>query len=164
MTELLSTVKLASRLGISRHALRSRARAAGLQEGTHYITRNSGPAGVTFLWLPGPTRAALEDHGFLQPRPNTRYQFERLMCYLMENRWRHSDSMTVDCIALARAILDCPLQRIQNQELMNVLDVVGRTGVSQKLWRMRRAGLLNYEKGTPMYPGYQFLRIGPINL
>ncbi len=87
-----------------------------------------------------------------------------LIPYLLANRSRIRDCVIIDCLALDRLLRERPCRLISSAELMVALDCLCQSYLSGKLRRLRLAGLVDYKAGPSAYPGYQFLRIGPVRL
>lgn len=87
-------------------------------------------------------------------------KLDRLLDHLLANRHQLHARTIVDCLSLAR-FDPPPDRRFQPEELFPVLDTFDRATVSQKLASLRKAGLIDYHKGSTATPGYRFMRIGP---
>lgn len=85
-----------------------------------------------------------------------------LLQYLLQHRFRYSSSTIIDVLSLADLLRRVkPWQRIQVEEMCELLGVTSASYISHRLKRLERAGLLEYQAGVPHDPGYLFLRVGP---
>lgn len=87
-----------------------------------------------------------------------------LVAYLLARRHVLQDVVTVDCLALAQLLLGQPPRKVQSREVAETLGSMTHGCLANRLRRLRRAGLVEYQSGTFGDPGYQFLRIGPVKL
>jgi DNA-binding IscR family transcriptional regulator len=83
-----------------------------------------------------------------------------LVSQLLANRARLTDQAIVDCMALAQ-LHPSPDRRFKVPELMTVLGHTSLSALSRKLSTLKRAGLLEYQRGNAVEPGYRITRVGP---
>ena len=88
-------------------------------------------------------------------------QFSDLLSYLLDNRHRFTGTTIVDCIDLAIIVSADPLRRVQSTTLERRWACNSHQAVSLRIGRLRKAGLVDYERGAVGNTGYLFLRIGP---
>lgn len=86
-----------------------------------------------------------------------------LLPYLLANRHRLTGDTIADCLDLALMLNESPPGRpILWQTLADRWSCRSAPHVTQRLRRLRKADLVDYEPGCPYHPGYQFHRIGPV--
>jgi hypothetical protein len=83
-----------------------------------------------------------------------------LIDHLLAERHRIPNQVIIDCLVLAR------LQPMQDRkllvtELQAALDAGSQSSLSQRLGKVKRYGLLDYERGYVGDPGYRITRVGP---
>ena len=83
-----------------------------------------------------------------------------LIDYLLAERHRIPNQVIIDCLTLARHP-HIPGQRISMASLLMVLDAGTQPSLSQRLIKLKRYGLLDYERGYRGGPGYLITRVGP---
>lgn len=83
-----------------------------------------------------------------------------LIDHLLAERHRIPNQVIIDCLVLAR-LQPTPRQRVSVTSLMMVLDAGSQSSLSQRLGKVKRYGLLDYERGYVGDPGYRILRVGP---
>lgn len=89
-------------------------------------------------------------------------QLSNLLSYLLDNRHRFTGTTIVDCIDLAIIVSADPLRRVQLTTLERRWACNSYQAVSFRIGRLRKAGLVDYERGAPGNTGYLFFRIGPV--
>lgn len=87
-----------------------------------------------------------------------------VVAHLLRRRHALKDVAAIDCLALAQVLLGQPPRKVPCRELMEVMGSSSQNCLGNRLRRLRRAGLVEYQAGTFGDPGYQFLRIGPVKL
>lgn len=99
----------------------------------------------------------------LPPAPELPVMVE-VVSHLLQQRHRLKDVAAVDCLALAQLLLEQPPRKVPSEELRIVFNSSSQNCLANRLRRLRRAGLVEYQHGGGEHPGYQFLRIGPVRL
>lgn len=84
-----------------------------------------------------------------------------LLAYLLANRHRLTGDTIADCIDLAIMASTAPGRRVQWDVLARRWGCSNRRHVFNRLRRLAKAGLLDYEAGVSGDPGYLFTRVGP---
>lgn len=87
-------------------------------------------------------------------------QLSDLLSYLLDNRHRLTGDTIADCLDLAIIVSANPSRRVQVDTLRRRW-ACGRQGLSKRVVRLQRAGLVDYERGAAGNAGYLFFRIGP---
>lgn len=83
-----------------------------------------------------------------------------LLQRLLDNRYRLTDSVIVDCLVLATS--DIPSDRqVQAAVLQQILCCGCPAHLSARLGKLKARGLIDYERGVPGRPGYLIRRVGP---
>lgn len=83
-----------------------------------------------------------------------------LIDHLLEGRHRFPNQVIIDCLALAR-MEPSPNERFTWEVLAAILGVNDQPSVSNKLHKLKRVGLLEYQRGHRGDPGYRIKRVGP---
>ena len=83
-----------------------------------------------------------------------------LIDHLLEGRHRFPNQVIIDCLALAR-MDPSPDERFTWEVLAAILGVNEQPRVSNKLHKLKRVGLLDFESGDRGDPGYRITRVGP---
>jgi hypothetical protein len=83
-----------------------------------------------------------------------------LIDHLLAQRHRIPNQVIIDCLALAR-LQPSPEQRFSVAKLQAALDAGSQSSMSQRLGKVKRYGLLDYERGYRGDPGYRITRVGP---
>lgn len=86
--------------------------------------------------------------------------FDTLVHYLLDNRHRIPNQVIIDCLAMAQLDPD-PRHRVTTDVMQEHLQANSGSGLSHRLGRLRRAGLIDYEPGVNGDPGYLINRVGP---
>ncbi len=94
------------------------------------------------------------------PPPPTLVKLAALVSYLLATRHQIPDKIFIACLALAK-LNPKPTQRFTSESLVDVLQVNSASYVRVILNDMRRRGLVHYDKGSCVNPGYLFYRVGP---
>jgi hypothetical protein len=83
-----------------------------------------------------------------------------LIDHLLNQRHRIPNQVIIDCLVLAR-LQPTPDQRVSVAKLQSALDAGNQSSLSQRLGKVKRYGLLDYERGYRGDPGYLITRVGP---
>ena len=83
-----------------------------------------------------------------------------LVAYLVQERHRIPNQVIIDCLVLAQQ-KPSPKRRIPHAEMQKLFGTCDRSALSQRLSRLKRAGLIDYEAGWRGEPGYCIFRVGP---
>lgn len=166
MTPLLTTTEMAQRLGICTVTLLRWRQRKQLREGVHYWQRGVGMERPRFVWDPEAVEQTLADPK--APRPMQQRPapspIADLVAYLLDRRHLLQDVVAVDCLALAQVLFGQPPRKVPCREVARAMGSMTHGCMANRLRRLRKAGLVDYEAGTFGDPGYQFLRIGPVKL
>ena len=84
-----------------------------------------------------------------------------LLEYLLANRHKLSDGAIVDCLDLALVVSEANGERVPRETLARRWGCMNQPYLSQRMRRLAKAGLVDYEAGVCGDPGYLFLRFGP---
>lgn len=83
-----------------------------------------------------------------------------LIDHLLAERHRIPNQVIIDCLTLAR-LEPSPEQRFPIARMLEVLDAGTQPSMSLRLTKLKRHGLLDYERGYRGDPGYRITRVGP---
>ena len=161
----LGTTQMAERLGVRRETLLRYRERFYLSEGIHFVQRGVGVKSPRYLWDPEAVERALGVSK--QPKPRQTpppSPMAEVVAHLLERRHQLKDVVTVDCLALAQLLIGQPPRKIPCDELREVMGSNTQNCLSNRLRRLRRANLIECYPGTSEDPGYQFMRIGPVQL
>jgi hypothetical protein len=167
MTPLLTSTEMARRLGICTATLLLWRQRRGLREGLHYWQRGVGMERPRFVWDPEAVEQTLADPKAPRPRlqpPPAPSPMGDLVAYLLDRRHLLQDVVAVDCLALGQVVFGQPQRKVPSREVARAMGSMTHGCMANRLRRLRKAGLVDYEAGTFGDPGYQFLRIGPVQL
>lgn len=84
----------------------------------------------------------------------------KLIQHLLDNRYRLTDQVIVDCLVLATASIPAD-RRIQPAVLQEILACGSSCHVSLRIGKLKARGLIDYQAGVPGRPGYLIRRVGP---
>ena len=83
-----------------------------------------------------------------------------LIDHLLAERRRIPNQVIIDCLVLAR-LQPTPEQRFSVAMLQAALNAGTQSSLSQRLGKVKRYGLIDYERGYCGNPGYRITRVGP---
>jgi hypothetical protein len=164
-TPTRGTTQMAQRLGITRSTLLSYRERFHLSKGIHFVQRGVGVKSPRYLWDPEAVERALGVSKQPKPRQTpSPSPMAEIVAHLLERRHQIKDVVAVDCLALAQLLIGQPPRKIPCDELREVMGSHTQNCLGNRLRRLRRAGLIECYPGTCGDPGYQLLRVGPVQL
>lgn len=84
-----------------------------------------------------------------------------LLEYLLANRHVLSDGAIVDCLDLALVVSEAKGERVPWETLARRWGCMNQPYLSNRMRRLAKAGLVDYDRGLSGDPGYLFHRVGP---